>query len=166
MCVLSVSRWSNCLEPSFRSEHSSPAINYLCCVARLLAQHCPLLLTSLVVRLGKRGEMKTWISQSLPTLDSSLVSSHDYDTVSCLSTSLDSLIMAEHKLPTSNGKSSSTDHSCAKRWRSMSEEELVYLAFRVRDATNFTVTTPSSRKLRYVSSPFTCGGCDCQTLDP
>lgn len=140
VCVLSFSPWSNCLEPRFRSQHSSSAVNYLCSVTRLFVRHCPLLLTTLVsaFRETRRNQYMNF-PITRHSVDSSLVTSHDYDTVSCLSSALDSLIMAEHKLPTRNGKSqTSTGHSAGKRWCSISQEELVYLAFRLRGAGNFS----------------------------
>lgn len=103
-------------------------------------RHCPLLLTTLVsaFRETRRNQYMNF-PITRHSVDSSLVTSHDYDTVSCLSSALDSLIMAEHKLPTRNGKSqTSTGHSAGKRWCSISQEELVYLAFRLRGAGNFS----------------------------
>lgn len=104
---------------------------YLCSVTRLLVKHCPLLLTTLVVRLGKRGEIKTWIFPSPYSVDSSLVTSHDYNTFSCLIQ--DSTAWLWQNTSFEKGKS-----SCGKRWCVISEEELVYLAFLLRGAEKFT----------------------------
>lgn len=86
VCVLSFSWWSNCLEPRFRSQHSSLAVIYLSSITRLLVQHC-----SPAVDYPCGGFRETMWNQKINfpitphSVDSPLVTTHDYDSVSCLS---------------------------------------------------------------------------------
>lgn len=168
VCVLSFSPWSNCLEPRFRSQHSSSAVNYLCSVTRLFVRHCPLLLTTLVsaFRETRRNQYMNF-PITRHSVDSSLVTSHDYDTVSWVqhltawlwqNTSFQQG-MVNHRHPQAI-QPESADAASHKR--------SLFIWHFVSEVLEISVTTPIFQKLRYLSSPFTwlVGWCDCQMLDP